>query len=168
MQHPIEQNDPKRFSSEKESQYFDRKSARKDANDISRHISAFANASGGKLVIGIEDDGEITGFKRKGAHDIEDSRPPSRSATPSPPSEQRRSTSPTRAGRAIASSSLTSKPQQTESSQESATARSSSGKRIKASGWIASRFAHSNTTRTRGASRTNWQTDLESTTSTAR
>lgn len=59
MQHPIEQNDPKRFSSEKENQYFDRKSARKDANDISRHISAFANASGGKLVIGIEDDGEV-------------------------------------------------------------------------------------------------------------
>ena len=72
MQHPIEQNDPKRFSSEKENQYFDRKSARKDANDISRHISAFANASGGKLVIGIEDDGEITGFRRRGAHDIED------------------------------------------------------------------------------------------------
>ena len=67
MQHPIEQNDPKRFSSEKENQYFDCKSARKDANDISRHISAFANASGGKLVIGIEDDGEITGFRRRGA-----------------------------------------------------------------------------------------------------
>ena len=88
MQHPIERNDPKRFSSEKENQYFDRKSARKDANDISRHISAFANASGGKLVIGIEDDGEITGFRRRGAHDIEDFL--QRAATPSPPSEPRR------------------------------------------------------------------------------
>ena len=71
MQHPIEQSEPKRFSLEEEGQYFDRKSARKDVDDISRHISAFANASGGKLVIGIENDGEITGFKRSGAHDIE-------------------------------------------------------------------------------------------------
>ncbi len=72
MQQPIGQNDPTIFSSAKENQYFDRKSARKDVKDISRHISAFANASGGKLVIGIEDDGEITGFKRSGAHAIED------------------------------------------------------------------------------------------------
>ena len=169
MQHPIEQNDPKRFSSEKENQYFDRKSARKDANDISRHISAFANASGGKLVIGIEDDGEITGFRRRGAHDIEDFlQAPSRAATPSPPSGPRRSTSPTRAGRAIASSSSTSRPQQTGSSRESATARSSSGRRTRASDWTASRFAPSSTTRTRGASRTSWQTGPASTTSTAR
>lgn len=93
MQCPIEQNDPKRFSSEKESQYFDRKSARKDASDISRHISAFASASGDKLVIGIEDDGEITGFRRRGANDIEDFlQAPSRAAAPSPPSEPRRRT----------------------------------------------------------------------------
>jgi ATP-dependent DNA helicase RecG len=72
MQYPIEQNDPVRFSLEKESRYFDRKSARKDANEISKHISAFANASGGKLVIGIEDNGEVTGFKRSGAHDVAD------------------------------------------------------------------------------------------------
>lgn len=41
--------------------------------DVSRarHICAFANASGGKLVIGIEDNGEISGFKRDGAWDIE-------------------------------------------------------------------------------------------------
>ena len=34
--------------------------------EIAKHISAFANAAGGKLVIGIEDDGEVTGFKRSG------------------------------------------------------------------------------------------------------
>ena len=72
MQQPIGLNDPAVFSIAKENQYFDRKSARKDTKEISRHISAFANASGGKLVIGIEDNGEITGFRRSGAHDIED------------------------------------------------------------------------------------------------
>ena len=71
MQQPIGVNDPRRFSEEREGQYFDRKSARKDADSVSKHISAFANASGGKLVIGIEDDGEITGFRREGAHGIE-------------------------------------------------------------------------------------------------
>ena len=55
------------FSTFKENQYFDRKSARKDDKEIAKHISAFANAAGGKLVIGIEDDGEVTGFKRSGA-----------------------------------------------------------------------------------------------------
>ena len=59
------------FSTLKESQYFDRKSARKDDKEIAKHISAFANSAGGKLVIGIEDNGEITGFKRDGARDIE-------------------------------------------------------------------------------------------------
>lgn len=71
MQQPISVNDPCRFSEAQEGQYFERKSARKDADEIARHICAFANAAGGKLVIGIEDDGEITGFKREGAHDIE-------------------------------------------------------------------------------------------------
>ena len=46
-----------------ESQYFDRKSARIQSRDIAHHISAMANASGGVLVIGIEDkSGEITGI----------------------------------------------------------------------------------------------------------
>ena len=71
MQQPIATNDVARFSSTKESQYFDRKSARKDDKEIAKHISAFANAAGGKLVIGIEDDGEVTGFRRNGARDIE-------------------------------------------------------------------------------------------------
>lgn len=59
------------FSTLKENQYFDRKSARKDDREIAKHISAFANAAGGKLVVGIEDNGEVTGFRRNGARDIE-------------------------------------------------------------------------------------------------
>ena len=71
MQQPIATNDVNLFSVLKENQYFDRKSARKDDREIAKHISAFANAAGGKLVIGIEDNGEVTGFKRDGARDIE-------------------------------------------------------------------------------------------------
>lgn len=62
-----------------------RKSARKDDEEIARHISAFANASGGKLVIGIEDGGDITGFRRNGARNIEDfERAPLATCSPSP------------------------------------------------------------------------------------
>ena len=71
MQQPIATNDVVLFSTLKENQYFDRKSARKDDKEIAKHISAFANAAGGKLVIGIEDNGEVTGFRRNGARDIE-------------------------------------------------------------------------------------------------
>ena len=46
-----------------EDQYFDRKSARKKPLEITNHIVAFANAGGGILVVGIEDNGSITGFK---------------------------------------------------------------------------------------------------------
>jgi len=44
-----------------ESQFFDRKSARITPKDFSHQLSAFANASGGMVVVGIEDDGRITG-----------------------------------------------------------------------------------------------------------
>ena len=44
-----------------ESQFFDRKSARIAIRDFAHHLSAFANASGGLVAIGIEDDGRITG-----------------------------------------------------------------------------------------------------------
>lgn len=71
MQQPIATNDVILFSTLRENQYFDRKSARKDDKEIAKHISAFANSAGGKLVIGIEDNGEVTGFKRSGARDIE-------------------------------------------------------------------------------------------------
>ena len=71
MQQPIATNDVVLFSTLKENQYFDRKSAHKDDREIAKHISAFANAAGGKLVVGIEDNGEVTGFRRNGARDIE-------------------------------------------------------------------------------------------------
>ena len=46
----------------KEDQTFDRKGARKDPKSLSNHIAAFANADGGTLVIGIEDNGVVTGI----------------------------------------------------------------------------------------------------------
>lgn len=60
------------LTKEKENQYFDRKSAAKKPKDILKHLVAFANAGGGHLVIGIEDDGKITGFKSGHAYNIED------------------------------------------------------------------------------------------------
>ena len=43
------------YCTEKENQFFDRKSAKIKPLDILRHLVAFANAEGGQLVIGIED-----------------------------------------------------------------------------------------------------------------
>ena len=48
---------------EKENQFFDRKSAKKDIKELANHIVGFANASGGTLVIGISDDGKLEGFE---------------------------------------------------------------------------------------------------------
>lgn len=62
------------YSFEKEGQFFERKSARIKPLEILRHLVAFANAEGGQLVIGIEDDGTITGFHSAGAHAIEEYR----------------------------------------------------------------------------------------------
>lgn len=45
-----------------EDQYLDRKSGRIKPSDIARHLVAFANANGGVLVIGIEDNGTVTGI----------------------------------------------------------------------------------------------------------
>lgn len=44
-----------------EGQFFERKSARLMPRDFAHHLSAFSNAAGGIVVIGIEDSGEITG-----------------------------------------------------------------------------------------------------------
>ncbi len=60
------------MKNERENQYFDRKSARIDAKKIARHLIAFANASGGVLAIGIEDDGKIGGFNKVGLHKIDE------------------------------------------------------------------------------------------------
>lgn len=71
MDHPYTENDIEAFSHDPEGHYFDRKSARKDTSEIAKHLMAFANAAGGKLVVGIEDNGIVTGFKRDKAHSIE-------------------------------------------------------------------------------------------------
>lgn len=60
------------FSTRKEDKSFDRKSARKEPKEILRHLIGFANADGGLLVIGIEDDGQVTGFNYPKAHRPED------------------------------------------------------------------------------------------------
>lgn len=62
------------YCSERENQFFDRKSARKRPLDILKHLVAFANAEGGQLVIGIEDNGEVTGFNYEGCHGIDEYR----------------------------------------------------------------------------------------------
>ena len=59
---------------ENEGQYFDRKSARIKPSDIAKHLIAFANANGGVLAIGIEDNNEVTGFEIKGARKINEFR----------------------------------------------------------------------------------------------
>ncbi|MGT2716599.1 ATP-binding protein [Streptococcus respiraculi] len=59
------------LTSAPEGQHFDRKSAAQKAQNILEDIVAFANAEGGVLAIGIEDDGRITGFKHAKAGDIE-------------------------------------------------------------------------------------------------
>lgn len=58
-----------------ENQYLDRKSARKKPRELLRHLIAFANADGGQLVIGIEDESKsniITGFKDGKAYPVDD------------------------------------------------------------------------------------------------
>lgn len=47
---------------EPEGTYLERKSARLEPKKLAEHISAFGNAEGGKIIIGIEDNGEVTGF----------------------------------------------------------------------------------------------------------
>lgn len=44
-----------------EGQHYDRKSARLNERELARHISAMANASGGVIALGIEDNGSVSG-----------------------------------------------------------------------------------------------------------
>ncbi len=72
--HSDDLNEIYRYCHERENQFFERKSARIKPLDIIKHLVAFSNAEGGRLVIGIEDDGTITGFKYKEAHYIDEYR----------------------------------------------------------------------------------------------
>ena len=51
-----------------EFQVFDRKSARIDAKALAITIIAFANADGGKIALGVEDDGALTGVDGQKEH----------------------------------------------------------------------------------------------------
>ena len=55
----------KSWKTSTEGQFFDRKSGRLAPKDLASHISAFANASGGIIILGIEDDGRITGVNQE-------------------------------------------------------------------------------------------------------
>ena len=58
---------------EPENKYFDRKSAKIRPTDLGKHISAFANADGGTIVIGIDDKTRaIEGIDSFGADKIND------------------------------------------------------------------------------------------------
>lgn len=63
--------DLKYYQYERENQVLDRKRATIHPKHVAEQISAFANGEGGVLIIGIEDDGEITGFKYYKAKPIE-------------------------------------------------------------------------------------------------
>lgn len=64
--------DLNRVLTTEEGQYFERKNACIAPKDILKELVAFANASGGTLVIGIENDGTVTGFGKAGAKRPED------------------------------------------------------------------------------------------------
>lgn len=50
-----------------EGQFLDRKRASIAPQRVAQYLSAFANTLGGTLVLGVEDDGTITGFKFPGS-----------------------------------------------------------------------------------------------------
>ena len=60
--------DIKDLQQQPEGQLFDRKSFRIDAKALGVILVAFANADGGDVVIGIEDDGRITGINGNEEH----------------------------------------------------------------------------------------------------
>ena len=58
------------LQTEKENKYFDRKSGKIKPSDLAKHISAFANADGGTIVIGVGDDKTIEGINQFGENKI--------------------------------------------------------------------------------------------------
>ena len=73
-----------------ESPLFDRKSARIDAKTLAIHLIAFANADGGVIAVGVEDDGTITGIDAHQEHINELLRAPFDFCRPSVPVETER------------------------------------------------------------------------------
>ena len=71
LQVPVTSNDIDVLAHAPESQYFDRKSAKIKPNDLARTIVAFANSAGGKIAVGIEDGGVVSGFRHDGAQPVE-------------------------------------------------------------------------------------------------
>lgn len=51
------------YTTKVEDQLFDRKSAKAQSKDIAYEVSSFANTDGGVTVVGIENDGTVTGFR---------------------------------------------------------------------------------------------------------
>ena len=60
------------MQNEHENKYFDRKSAKVQPANLSEIISAFANADGGTIVIGIGDNGSLEGINSAGKNKIND------------------------------------------------------------------------------------------------
>ena len=60
------------MQNEHENKYFDRKSAKVQPANLSEIISAFANADGGTIVIGIGDNGTLEGINSAGKNKIND------------------------------------------------------------------------------------------------
>ena len=54
----------KKWRFEPEGQFYDRKSGRLAPKELASHMSAFANASGGTVVLGIENNGDVTGVNQ--------------------------------------------------------------------------------------------------------
>ncbi len=83
----IDLNDIQTLQQQPEGQQFDRKSFRIDAKTLAVIAVAFANADGGDVVIGIEDDGRITGINGNEDHLNELLRVPFDFCVPSVPVE---------------------------------------------------------------------------------
>lgn len=69
---PCEDNNIEALSVCKEGHYFDRKSARIKPKDLAKTVVAFANAAGGQIAVGFENDGRVSGFSVDGATCIEE------------------------------------------------------------------------------------------------
>ncbi|MBR3738823.1 MAG: putative DNA binding domain-containing protein [Clostridia bacterium] len=70
MEGTVSKQTLQQWRTEKEGQFFDRKSARIAPKDLATHICAFANASGGSIVVGIEDNGKLSGVSQNQENEL--------------------------------------------------------------------------------------------------